>query len=86
MTIARSLGPDPFDDPRITGFGIGMLADGTLDVVKDEADLRRRVAERDLQSWIAQSILDSGWKETDVEAAELDPAELEDGFDYDAAQ
>jgi hypothetical protein len=58
MTTARTLGPPAFDDPRIVNFGIGMLADGSLDIVKDEADLRRRVAERDRQSWISQSILD----------------------------
>ena len=57
--MTRSLGPDAFDDPRIVNFGIGMLADGSLDIVKDEADLRRRVAERDRQSRISQAILDS---------------------------
>jgi hypothetical protein len=38
----RPSGPDPFDDPRIVKFGFGMLQDGSLDVVKDAADLRRR--------------------------------------------
>jgi hypothetical protein len=51
--------PSPFDDPRIVTYGIGMRQDGSLDVVTDEADLRRRVAARDRQAAISQSILDS---------------------------